>query len=282
MGWALRARPPPASLVHKSHTSRTFFSPVSKKFVYLQPKINPKKHNKMAKIYGLFGSMTGKLADTVMSVRNGEQIARKYQPVVYNPSTTAQVANRAKMKLMSQLSAVFGPYIAMPRMGSVSSRNMFVKTNYGAATYAGSQADVTLTSIKLTRSAVGLPAVTASRDGFNVTMGLAGGNFPVVDRVVYVVAIKGDDKSLRVLTSQVVSTPGAQNKYEATISLANQNDHIVIFAYGVRDNTDSARAIFGDLQVLTAETVAKVVVTRGLTSEDITLTETQAVASDPA
>lgn len=41
VSWALRARAPPSFRWHKSHTTLTFFSPVSKKFVSLQPKINP-------------------------------------------------------------------------------------------------------------------------------------------------------------------------------------------------------------------------------------------------
>ena len=113
----------------------------------------------MAKIYGLFGSMTGKVADVVMSVRNGEQIARKYQPIVTNPNTPAQVEARAKLKLMSQLSAVMASVIAIPRKGNVSSRNGFVKKNYQSLTYASQQADIALANVQLTDSVVAMPSI---------------------------------------------------------------------------------------------------------------------------
>lgn len=233
----------------------------------------------MAKIYGLFGSMTGKLADTVMSVRNGEQIARKYQPVVFNPSTPAQVAVRAKLKLLSQLSAVMAPVIAIRREGPVSARNLFTKENYGAATYADSQADITLTSIKLTRSVVALPVLDASnRVNNTVTVVLSRTPSLDIDRLVVAAFVKQEDNTLRFLSSRVVTNPGTLNDYSTEFDLGGTYE-AVFYAYGVRDNTESARVAFGNMQALTAETVAKLITSRTLTESDITLTETQAATS---
>lgn len=53
----------------------------------------------MAKITGLIGSGHGKLGNTVMTVRRGQQIARVYQPVVANPKSARQQLSRAKMRL---------------------------------------------------------------------------------------------------------------------------------------------------------------------------------------
>lgn len=223
----------------------------------------------MAKIYGLFGTMTGKLADTVMSVRNGEQIARKYQPVVFNPSTPAQVAQRAKLKLLSQLSAVMAPVIAMPRIGAVSSRNLFTKKNFPATTYADNQADITLTSVKLTSSVVSLPGVYATRGSEGIAVTLL--ESPVdMDRVVFVMFEKRADNTLRLLGSEVVTVSSAV----PSASFPANSGNLVVYAYGVRDNTEAARTLFGEMTVITAETVAKVVVTRVLTESDITLSET--------
>lgn len=225
----------------------------------------------MAKIYGLFGSMTGKLADTVMSVRNGEQIARKYQPVVYNPSTPAQVAVRAKLKLMSQLSAVMAPVIAIPRVGAVSSRNRFTAVNYNKTTYTNDTADITLVDVQLTKSVVALPAIVATRSGSAINIELA--SEANVDRVVYAVFAKQADNTLRYVTSSVISTPGQDSKfpYDPVVG----TEPMVVYAYGVRDNTEAARVTFGNMQAVTAETVAKVVTSRTLLESDITLTETQ-------
>lgn len=230
----------------------------------------------MAKIYGLFGSMTGKLADTVMSVRNGEQIARKYQPVVFNPSTPAQVATRAKLKLLSQLSAVFAPVIAMRREGAVSSRNLFTKTNYKEASFADDEATINLTGIKITKSVVSLPGVQATRGTSNaLTLALTASDYSL-SRVVYVLMERTADEELRYYFSAVQSIPGDNSTFVLeTTAFSNRN--YVVYAYGVRDNTNAARVAFGNLEVPTAESVAQIVTSRALTESDITLTETRAV-----
>lgn len=230
----------------------------------------------MAKIFGLFGSMTGKLADTVMSVRNGEQIARKYQPIVYNPSSPAQVAQRAKLKLLSQLSAVMAPVIAIRGIGSVSSRNLFTKVNFPAVTYATDTASVNLPGIQLTSSAVGLGAVSASRNTENIVAYFSSNEAPTdVDRVVYAMFAKGSDNKLRFVGSRSAVSTGPGSDWQVTFPLVNAE--VVILAYGVRDNTDAARAVFGNMQVISAEEVAKIIVNRVLTETDVTLTETRGV-----
>lgn len=221
--------------------------------------------------------MTGKLADTVMSVRNGEQIARKYQPVVFNPSTQAQVAQRARLKLLSQLSAVMAPVIAMPKVGSVSSRNLFTKKNFGLTSFSDNQATITIESVQLTKSVVALPSVGASRGETAISAFLDQGsaNAPVdVSRVVYCLFSKLAEGRLRFVDSKVANSAGSDGRWGVS-DLPLVNGECVLFAYGVRDNTEAARVIFSDMQTLTAEAIAKVVATRTLTEVDVTLTETQ-------
>lgn len=227
----------------------------------------------MAKIYGLQGAMTGKLANTVMAVRNGEQIARKYQPVVYNPSTEGQVAARAKLKLLSQLSAVMAPVIAIPRRGAVSSRNIFTKKNYPAVSYADNTAEVELASVKITDSVVSLPNITIEATGANVGIRLVTAA-KSLSRVVYVMFQKQNDNTLRLVDSSVVSTPGEGEDFPTSFPFTT-GEKYVFYAYGVRDNTEAARAKFGELTVIAAESVAKIVTSRQLTDADITLTETK-------
>lgn len=216
--------------------------------------------------------MTGKLADTVMSVRNGEQIARKYQPIVFNPSTQAQVAQRAKLKLLSQLSAVAAPVIAIPRQGSVSSRNLFTKKNFPNVSFADGEASVNLAGVQLTNSVVGLPAVYAVRLEDSIFVNLDTIEVDV-DRVVYALFEKRADNSLRLLGSAVATTAGSSAQpWSASLPLSS--NEVVVLAYGIRDNTENARASFGDLEAVTGETVASLIVTRTLTETDITLTET--------
>lgn len=235
----------------------------------------------MAKIYGLFGAMTGKLADTVMSVRNGEQIARKYQPVVFNPSTPAQIAQRAKLKLMSQLSAVMGSVIAIPRVGSVSSRNLFTKKNIGKATYTSNTASINLESLDLTGSIVFLPTITGSR-GTQITFALTD-SAQDVDKLAYCFFAKQDDE-LRFISSAVVSEAGVDNVFPVSYpgNKSTMQGEVLALAYGIRLNSDAARAVYGNIEAPTAEDIARLVTSKTLRESDITLTETRGYTLAPA
>lgn len=226
--------------------------------------------------------MTGKLADVVMAVRNGEQVARKYQPVVSNPSTSAQVAQRAKLKLLSQLSAVMAPVIAIPRKGSVSSRNLFTKINFGLTSFASDTASIDLDQVQLTSSVVALPSIYTERSASSFGASLlipTGVPAPDFSRVVYALFEKQNDDKLRYVTSVVVNEPGAGGAFPATLPLIT--GEAVLLAYGVRDNTEAARVAFGNLEAPTAVDVANLVTTRTLKESDITLTETRGVTVAP-
>lgn len=228
----------------------------------------------MAKIFGLYGAMTGKVANTVMAVRNGEQIVRKYQPVVANPKSAAQIAARARLKLMSQLSAVFSPAIAIPSVGIVSSRNLFVKKNYDSSSYNDDAAQINLTAVQLTDSVIALPAIEGVREAGSVTTNLVNPD-PSLDRVVYVAVIKDADQKLRYFRSSVVER-ATGGTFETSFAVPAEYP-VVIYAYGIRDLNSTARAKFGSLTSPTAEAVAKLIVTRVLTENDIQVTETKAV-----
>ena len=230
----------------------------------------------MAKIYGLFGSMQGKVADVVMAVRNGEQIVRKYQPLVSNPSTPAQVASRAKLKLLSQLSAAMGTVIAIPRQGIVTPRNLFTKYNYPAVTYQDSSdpatASINLSQVKITRSVLSLPELQVTNEQQNYTVRL-GNTTDGVERVVYAIFAVEADNTLRLYQTAVVST-GPRFEYQTTLDTTLK---YVAYAYGVRLNSDAARARFDQMQVASATLVASLITSRQLTEKDVTLTETKFV-----
>lgn len=227
----------------------------------------------MAKIYGLFGSMTGKLADTVMTVRNGEQLARKYQPIVANPNTPAQIEARAKLKLLSQLSACYAPIIAIKRQGSVTARNLFLKRNYEFAGYANNQAEITLADVQLTNSAVALAGFQVDRSGADMSLELSEDMGNSLDRVVYVVVRKAGTQELIIANSKVVEFAEGAGTFPTT--MPKVTGEIVVMAYGIRLNTAAARIAFGNLQVPTAQEVAKLLVTMTNAETALTLTETR-------
>lgn len=237
----------------------------------------------MAKFYGN-SVKNGRVGGSVFRVRFGETIEAQYQPTVYNPNTEKQVAARAKFKLLSQIAEVMAPFIAIPRVGAVSSRNRFISVNTGAVSYANSQADVELTSLSLTKSTLALPAVRATAEGTTINVSLEGNVAINVDRVVYVAFQRDVNEKLFYAGSVTVSTPGTGNTFSGIVPIGAGvvNNYYVVYAYGVRDNTETANMIFGDLQTLSAETVAKLIVTRSLTESDVSLTTTRSVLVSPA
>lgn len=225
--------------------------------------------NVMAKIYGLFGAMSGKVADVVMSVRNGQQIVRKYQPVVANPKSQKQFGTRARFKLLSQLSAVMAPVIAFRRVGSVSPRNIFTKVNFPATSFSDMNAEIDLVSVKLTNGVLSndISSATAVNNQVTVTGTVSND----VDKVVCILFDRSGDE-LRLRNSTVVDV--STNTYTADLGLFGPD--AIVYTYGIRLNTSAARVYFGNLEVTSAEMVAELIVSTTLLENDVTLTETAA------
>lgn len=221
---------------------------------------------------------SGRVAGSVFAVRNGEVIERAYNPVVLNPSTAAQVEQRAKLKMISQLSAVLAPVIAIPREGNVSSRNLFTKLNIGAATYSNDTATIDINSIKVTKSDVYMAQPAGEVGSTGVTVTIANGATLDVDRVVYIALAKGDDDKVRLVGSQVVAKTESAT-FDATFTGLPSGTPaigaITILAYGIRANSDAARAKYSDTIWGSANYIAQLVVSRTLLERDFTLTETR-------
>ena len=219
--------------------------------------------------------MTGKLADTVMSVRNGEQIARKYQPIVFNPSTAAQVAQRAKLKLISQLSAAVANIIAFKREGSVSARNIFTKKNIGKATYANSEASFPMEQLDVTGGVLAISgniAMTSSSTTINVWVPAD------CETVVYAIYDNKDD-SLSLLREGVQAD--VTNGHASIVIDMEITSPVYVVAYGIRANDDNSKAIFGNLVAESATTNSVLNVVRNAAPGSITLTETLAIKGTP-
>ena len=89
------------------------------------------------------------------------------------------------------------------------------------------------------------------------------------------------DNTLRLIAERVQSDAGTAGTYPTSVPLGTTGE-IFVLAYGVRDNTEAARVTFGNMEVLTASDIAKLVVSRTLTEADITLTETRGLYSASA
>lgn len=85
------------------------------------------------KLQGFVGKGSGKLGASVWTVRKGVQVVREYTNRVSNPSTRPQVAQRAKFKLLTQLSAIVADAMAFTNVtAGQSMRNVFMKRNMNA------------------------------------------------------------------------------------------------------------------------------------------------------
>lgn len=110
----------------------------------------------------------------------GKTIASQYQPIVKNPNSEGQQAQRAKFKLMSQLAAImsrgFGSFIIKTRAekGKSTQRNAFVQANFPLVEVTTDNQQVTATipmeQLKLTTSFRYMPSFNlTSDDGIVVT-----------------------------------------------------------------------------------------------------------------
>lgn len=226
------------------------------------------------KLNGLAGKGSGKLGSNVYAVSGGEQIVRQYNPVVANPSTPAQVAQRSRLKLASQIAAAMANVIAIPKSGLVSSRNAFMKRNFDLFVGSENGASCQYSKLQLTGSAVGLPAVNAEKsDAQTLSIELASSATAVASRVIYNIFAKTTEQQLMLIASRVVTEAGENGTFplEVTTSAAE----LVVYAYGMRDMSSSASAKYGNYHVQSGEDIAKLVANRKLSAADFTFTNTQ-------
>lgn len=228
------------------------------------------------KLNGIIGKGTGKLGSSVFAISGGEQVVREYNPVVSNPNTDAQVAQRAKLKLMSQLGATLAPVLGFAKMGLVSARNQFVSKNIGLATFGEEKASVDVTAIQLTPSHTSFPTLTSEPAGsgaINVELGAAAA--ADIKRVVYAVYKKTEDSDLIYVASQVVTEAGADRVFPAQFSVGD--GRFIVYAYGVKDNNVNSTVKYENYVTSAGGDVATLDVIKLLRTSDYGLTMTCAV-----
>lgn len=216
----------------------------------------------------------GKLGNIVCSTVAGETIARDYNPEVANPNTEGQVDQRARFKLMSQLSSIMAPVIAIPKQKSQSSRNLFVKKNIGTTVYDGVQAAINLNKVQLTNGVSNIDVIGCDRSSHeSCSVYYNGHDLVGMVGMVYCIFEKDDAGNLSLLDSAVVTENtedgdwGAELKYSAK--------EIVVYGYALLGDSDKAKAAFGNLDAPTAESVAKLIVSSSVSASTIKSTKTK-------
>lgn len=228
------------------------------------------------KLNGLLGTGSGKLGTSVFTTVKGVQIVRQHQPVITNPSTNLQVAQRSRFKLVSQLAASMADVIAIPRMGLTSSRNLFIKKNMPAVLGDVEGAQVSYENLQITNGTTTLPAIKAARASGYLTLNLAIKANEMVNRVIYCIFTKNQDGQLMLNTSKIVSDPGVDNDFQ--LKIEDIPGDLAIYAYGMKDASASASATFGNYKVNSASDIAALVSNRSISAKDFIFTKTRGIS----
>lgn len=227
------------------------------------------------KQYGFVGKGTGKLGASVFAISGGEQIVRQYNPVVSNPNTEAQIAQRAKLKLMSQIGAVLAPALGFAKMGLVSARNQFISKNIGLCTFTNNLATCTFADLQLTPSNVAIPQVTASVADTTLSVSLSGAAGDAIKRVAYFVFEQSGDSQLVYRASKIVAEAGEGRNFPTTFTV--DGDNLVVYAYGIKDNNANATMRYEDYVAAAGSDTADLAVVALFRSADYGLTKTTGV-----
>ena len=201
----------------------------------------------MAKVPSPFlTGATGKFAGAAFqqSPGNGTILREVVKPT--NPSTEAQVEQRAKFKLMSQVATAFKSVIAMKREGNITPRNMFVKINSPLLTYSKEekQASIYLYDLQLTKSSeqVSISSETGE-GGTNVTLS---SQLPILYGAVFVLVGQNPDND-----AIVIKKIERKTQAEPSQSISHIFDNVsagndIVLAYGITQKTDGLSVIYGD------------------------------------
>lgn len=251
-------------------------------------------HFTMGQVTSLYGKTMGKIGSIVFSTSGGKTIAREYNPHVANPNTMAQVNQRARMKLMSQLSAALAPVITIRKEGLTSARNKFVQKNFGASYASEGVAQISYENVQITSGNAGLPQAKwiANKVDSTPILGAYFSDEPSTNiaRVVWCLFRKTDEGKLEFVSSQIISQRNSTTPniyFLAEFSGVAWNDttnklgaSYVIYAYGMSDISERATAQYGNLNVKNATDIARLVATRSISFSDYQFTQTRGVSAN--
>lgn len=244
----------------------------------------------MGKVTSLYGKTTGKIGSIVFSTSGGVTIAREYNPHVANPSTLPQVNQRARMKLMSQISAILSPVIAMTKEGLTSRRNKFVSKNFENSYALNGVAQISYENLQLTEGSIGLPQIVlnAGTEDISPFIYLASEPAQNIARVVYCVFEKTQENRLALVKSVIATerNPAGHSGYYFYADMTGLSvsftdiqgefsKEYVVYAYGMIDTSEKATARYGNLNVQSASDLATLVANRTISFEDYQFTQTR-------
>lgn len=228
----------------------------------------------------------------IVTYRVGDTwLAREYVPNPANPKTERQVQQRAKIKLLSQIAAVFRPIIAIFPSSGKSSRAIFARLNYPKITASGTTAEIDYTSVSLTDSS--RPITQVEKDiaflssGVRMLVGLPEEPTQDIKRVFYYIYTKTDNGKLQLLyyyLSEIRWTSRnplyfcwANAPFEIDEEGRASRDYL-IFAIGMGDNSEEATEYWQNLDVPNLEFLGQIIAEGIITPSDFYFTETTSLS----
>lgn len=187
---------------------------------------------------GITGKLSGKMGSAVFRVREGQQVVAQYNPIVKNPNTSGQQAQRAKFKLMSQLAAIMEPamgsFIIKTKAegGKPSKRNAFTQLNFPLVEVSSEDEQMTakipMEQLKLTSSFRNLPELDLASQAGGIAVALHG-------------AIPTDVATVRLITVGYVNNiPSVVDlrdvptaSFEQTVAIPVGEGKFTVLAYGL-------------------------------------------------
>lgn len=129
-------------------------------------------------------------------------------------------------------------------------------------------------NLQLTDGTVSIPGISLDRSsGSSISVGLVESAASAVSRVVYVAYKVTAEKQLQNLGSVVATSAGANGTFPA--SLPYSDAQVVVYAYGLRDLSADASALYGNYSITNGEDVAKLLANRSVAAANFQATATR-------
>lgn len=200
----------------------------------------------MAKMQGITGGLSGKMGSAVFRQRGGQTIATQYQPIVKNPNSEGQQAQRARFKLMSQLAAIMAPGFGTMSVtkraskGKPSQRNAFQQLNFPLVEVDETQetavtAKIPMEQLKLTSSFRHIPSITVTGQTREVSATIENMSSEIASVRFVLIGYQGDVASI-VDLRDIPSNDGTVN-----YSYVTSEGRYTVLAYGLIPS-ESAKA----------------------------------------
>lgn len=225
------------------------------------------------KLNGFVGKGSGKLGSSVFAISGGEQIVREYNPRVANPNTDAQVEQRAKLKLMSQLAAALAQGLAFKRMGLVSARNQFVAKNIGLCGFSDDKASMNLLNLKLTNGNAPFNNVEITTEDGNYVNVSSINPFEDGTKKVVIVFCELSEND-KILVRKVVVSDVEDGEFSATCNIGNGKTAIT-YVYGWKPTNSNTYVNYADYEAIASnaqaslEAIIKEMLQNGVFSDTI-------------